>query len=171
MNVAVGKMATEMNVEEHEQETMAAMNQAAGFVAGRERETLDLLLDVMGRIQKDEMLKKEAEAFAQQVMEEEEAESAEEMRRAETSRDHADRFEQEWVERVRGKLQGSVAEVASSTAPASTPSAAGQQAASKSSVLSGWRAAMAADEQIKNQLKMDDEWAHWADDDTSPTKH
>jgi len=174
-------MAMEMSVEEQEQETMQAMNEAVGIVEGKEQATLDLLLDMLGRIQKDEMLKKEAEAFVQQVMEEEQAESTEELRRAEAAKAQTDAFEKEWVERVRGKLQvvqegqeGSVAvevEVEKVTATS---------AASKSSVLSGWRAATdngngakyGKKAQIKKQLEMDDEWAHWAedDDDHSPTK-
>ena len=95
----------EMSVEEQEQETMQAMNEAVGIVEGKEQATLDLLLDMLGQIQKDEMLKKEAEAFVQQVMEEEQAESAEELRRAEAAKAQTDAFEKEWVERVRGKLQ------------------------------------------------------------------
>ncbi len=177
----------EMSVEEQEQETMQAMNEAVGIVEGKEQATLDLLLDMLGQIQKDEMLKKEAEAFVQQVMEEEQAESAEELRRAEAAKAQTDAFEKEWVERVRGKLQvvqeegqeGSVSavEVEVEVEKVITATSA---AASKSSVLSGWRAATdngngaknGKKAQIKKQLEMDDEWAHWAedDDDHSPTK-
>jgi hypothetical protein len=174
-------MAMEMSVEEQEQEqeTMQAMNEAVGIVEGKEQATLDLLLDMLGRIQKDEMLKKEAEAFVQQVMEEEQAESAEELRRAEAAKAQTDAFEKEWVERVRGKLQVVQEQEGSVAVEVEVEKVTATSAASKSSVLSGWRATDSGNgaksgkkAQIKKQLEMDDEWAHWAedDDDHSPTK-
>lgn len=173
---------------EDEAETMMAMSEAIGFVEGREAATLDLLLEMLDRVQKDEVLKQEAHDFARQVLEEERDAEFIDAARVEAARAEDEAFARQWAERARERIgllqpqhdQKEASSSSSSSSPSSadaaTSAASSKEARSgktekkkkTESVVGSWRAKDKGSEkqaEIKRTLQLDEEWAHWAEED------
>ncbi len=69
--IAQATMMSEIDELAGYKDTLEAMEEElSSWTKGRETQTLDILIDMLDSMQKDQVLKKEAEDFAQQVMEE-----------------------------------------------------------------------------------------------------
>lgn len=153
-------MAAEVDLAD-ELDTIQEMGHVVGIAGGKEHATLELLLGILDKVQKDEMLKKEADEFAQQVMEEERADCEMKAEREVEGKEELDQFEKAWVARARGKLQLTHTIEHRKLQTANLKS----EKREDPSVLCTWRTTSTKDKtEIKEELKRDEGWAHWAED-------